>query len=339
MLALGVARMTKPSPSLSVVRRDPAARAAVSAWRRLTTPDSHARAGPGAPTLVGVSGGADSTGLLLALAASKAPVHAVHVMHDLRPSAEVKTDRDAVVGLCERLGVPVTVVRVRPRRAGGNAESTARRLRYAAMARVARRLGLAYVATAHHAHDQVESVLMHLLRGAGPHGLAGAAAARPLAPGVTLIRPMLRVTPDDARRWCRLAGVTWREDATNADLTRTRAALRSGVLPGLLRLSPRVAERIADAAVVQHRVAGLLDRLAAQLKPDAGRWLRSTLREADPAVLGAFIRRLAARRDRAKHRQIDGLIRAIRSRGTDPKVFAVGGLRVRVTARDVMVVS
>lgn len=324
--------------TLSAVKRDPAARAIVRAWRRLTTPRRSSRAGPGAPVLAACSGGADSSALALALAASRAPVTLAHVVHDLRAQAEALADRDAVRALAARLGLPFVEASVRVRAAGGNAEAQARRLRYDALARMAREAGVRFVATAHHAHDQVETVLMRLVRGAGPAGLAGIAERRGLpgsGPRLTLVRPMLGVTPNDARRLCGLAGVSWREDATNADTTRLRARIRAEVLGRVLALRPGVASRVTAAARVQGQAARVLRAHAAALDPACGAWARDVLRAQPAAVVGELLRCVGE--GRAGARAIEAAARVIRSDATDPKVFTLGRVRVRVTAHRVCV--
>lgn len=327
--------------TLSAVRRDPAARAIVRAWRRLTTPVRASRAGRGEPLLAACSGGADSTALVLALAASHAPAIVAHVVHDLRDAAESHADRDAARALAARVGLPFVEASVRVRVEGGNAEAAARRLRYGALGRLAREAGVRYIATAHHAHDQVESVLMRLVRGAGPAGLAGIAERRTLraADGqrLTLIRPMLGVSPGDARRLCTLAGVTWREDATNADTTRLRARVRAEVLPRVLALRSGVAERVVASARVQGEVARVLGAMARRLDPRARAWSRDLLREQPAAVLGELLRRVGG--GRAGAGAINAAARLICSEATDPKDLAVGLARLRVTARAVHVVG
>lgn len=338
-------------------RRDPAARAIVRAWRRLTTPESRPRAGPGEPTLIACSGGADSTALVLALAAAKARMVVGHVVHDLRPSGEALADRDAVVELCTRLGVKCLVRSVRVKARRGNAEAVARRLRYAALVKMARAEGLAFVATAHHGHDQMESVLMHLLRGAGPRGLSGVAALRLLSKGsargagqrdrkppIMLVRPMLEVGPADARRLCGLAGVAWREDVTNLDTSRLRAAIRHDILPRLLKLRPAAAKRIGVAAGLQGEAAKLIAAGAAALDPAAGRWPRTVLRAASAVVVGELLRaavRGAGTRSRGMDRvgasQIGAVVRCVRSMGTQPREFRVGARVLLVTAREVTI--
>jgi tRNA(Ile)-lysidine synthase len=336
----------------SVVRRDPSVSAIVRAWRTLTSRRGAARAGAGETTIVGLSGGADSSALLIALASvSHAPerIIAAHVVHDLRPRAEALADRDAARELATRLGLRFVEAEVKVRHLRGNAEANARRLRYAALARLARELGARFVATAHHAHDQAESVLIALMRGAGPRGLAGVASRRVLSPArpghasVQLIRPMLGVEPDEARRICREAGWAWREDATNRDLTRLRAAVRARLLPVMLELNPSAARAIVRGAALQRKLARLLSTRARRLSDGspAGPWDRARLRRAHEAVVGELLRRAhrsvgaGVGRDRLSQGVIDAAVRLIRSDDTSPHAIDWPGASLVVSARHV----
>jgi len=223
---------------------------------------------PGDRLVVAVSGGADSVALLRALAVI-APrkewsldLHVAHVNHHLRDDAE--RDRDFVVEVAQGLELPVHVRDVRPGDAAGNLEQNARRSRYAALAAVAREVDAERVATAHHADDQLETLLMRVIRGASARGMSGIAWRRPLRDrdgrAASLIRPMLRVTHADAVAWLRDLGQPWREDATNADTARWRARLRVDVLPVLRDLRSDAAEKVTDTADRLRDAARHLDR-------------------------------------------------------------------------------
>ena len=138
-------------------------------------------------------------------------------------------------------------------------EAAARDARYAALREVAVQVGAGYVATAHHADDQLETLLMAILRGTTLRGLRGIAWERPLTAegaltpggggtsgGVRLIRPMLAATHADAVAFLQQLDQPWREDPTNTDRTRTRARLRHEVLPVLRDLRPSVARKAVE---------------------------------------------------------------------------------------------
>lgn len=305
-----------------------------------------------------VSGGGDSSGMVLALASLGERVRGnlvvAHVRHDLRPGAVTREDERAVVRLAAALGLQCVRAMVRVRTRPGNAEANARRARYAALERLARRCGCGFVATAHHADDQAESVVMALIRGAGPRGLAGIAPRRRLGPGVDLIRPCLGVRSEELRRLCRAAGWAWREDATNLDLGRLRARVRYEIMPLLERLRPGAVERIADAAWVQRELGVAVSRAAARVLkavcgPPGGQdraartWSRAALRRVNPAVLGEMLRAAVVERrggtgsDRVPLRTIRRAVEMIRDRSTEAREVIISGAVIEVHASTVRV--
>ncbi len=250
------------SPATTLpTKSHPFVRATIAAWRALT--DGQDRRDTDRGTLLACSAGADSTALAVALARANAPFTLAHIRHDLRTDAETSADRYRVRDLAKLLGRPFAEASVAVAEIPGNAEANARRARYEALANLAADAGHPFVATAHHADDQLETVLMRLLRGAGPRGLAGIRPTRKLSHDRTLIRPMLALDPADARAMLDAHAIPWNEDHTNQDLTRTRAALRARVLPVLKDIRPaapvaaaRSAQACADldsaiAAIVQ----------------------------------------------------------------------------------------
>jgi tRNA(Ile)-lysidine synthase len=206
---------------------------------------------PGAPrrddrVLVAASGGPDSTALLAALVAlgpSRAlRIAAVHVEHGLRGN-ESCGDRSAVEALARRLGVRCAIAAA-PVAPGANLEERARIARHRALRAVALEEGAACVALAHTQDDQVETVLLRLLRGTGRRGLGGIHPRRGL-----LWRPLLDVTRADVRRWLADEDLPFRLDRTNADLAHARNRLRRLVVPLLAReFNPRLGDTVAALA-------------------------------------------------------------------------------------------
>ncbi|VAX42586.1 tRNA(Ile)-lysidine synthetase, partial [hydrothermal vent metagenome] len=187
--------MGTPEINLDAVRRDRMTRGVVARWRALTggqPADDHDRR-----TLVACSGGADSVALVLMLAAGGgvgSEIVVGHVLHDLRSADETAADRDLVAGLAARLGLRFVEAPVTVRDQPGNAEGNAREARYHQLERLAWETGCPFVATAHHANDQVETMLMAMLRGAGVGGMAGMEPRRGLGErGIALVRPMLEI--------------------------------------------------------------------------------------------------------------------------------------------------
>jgi tRNA(Ile)-lysidine synthase len=349
--------MTRASASVRDLRTAPAVRRILRDWRRLGEEAGIAprRAGDARRrTLVACSGGADSSGLAIALAAGVSRpgelLVLAHIAHDIRPAPDCLADRDSVKDLADRLGVPFAEASVRVREGRGNLEARARRARYRALRRLAAAHRCPVVATAHHAHDQLETVLMSLVRGSGARGLSGVRPWRRLGPGVLLMRPALAVERADLRDLCERAGHAWREDATNADLSRLRARIRHTVVPLLTDLRPGVAARAAHTAELLGGAAAIVGAAAAELRAMAaadgsgpGVWLdRAVLASAPPVVVGAVVRECLSElglrgRDAAGSRAVRPLVRGIRDGATDPRVYRLGRAGVTVTSNRIRV--
>jgi tRNA(Ile)-lysidine synthase len=275
------------------VRRDPVRRVLREVERAAARLDLN-----GHTVLAAVSGGLDSTVLADALALVALPkmsgsafgssrprkftLAIGHVHHGLR-GAEADGDQDAVAALADRLGVPFSAERVAPHalREGTSSrerptlQEAARTLRYAALDRIAERLGAQRIATAHHADDQAETVLLRLFRGSGPDGLGGIPEQ---SRDGRIVRPLLRLSRVDLERYAAARSLSWREDASNASPDYARNRLRAR-LPGLARdFNPRLLRAIADLAEAQRRDSEWI-RAWVQREADArftaeGSWLR-----------------------------------------------------------------
>ena len=213
------------------------------------------------PVLVACSGGADS----VALAASAVQVGVRcaigHVDHGLRPESALEAER--VRALARSLGAPFFLRTVEDLRVqGAGLEAAARQARYAALGEMASLAGTPVVATAHTRRDQAETLLLRLIRGAGPGALAGVRRRRPLLAGVELVRPLLDVPRAATEAYCVARGLHWVDDPHNADLARARARLRA-LWPSLLELNPRLEEALSGAAATFAEEDALLNALAA----------------------------------------------------------------------------
>lgn len=220
---------------------------------------------PGLPFGVALSGGADSTALLMACAQRwPGQVRAVHVHHGLQAAAD---DFEFFCRqLCERLQVPLVVQHVDARPlAGQSPEDAARQVRYTAIADALQSEwpDVLDVAVAQHADDQIETLLLALSRGSGLPGLAGM-PQRWQRMGLQWHRPWLQVPGAALRAWLHARGATWVEDPTNQDERFTRNRIRARVLPALDAALPGFRDTFARSMRHVAEAQQLLDELAAQ---------------------------------------------------------------------------
>jgi len=219
---------------------------------------------PSLPVLAGVSGGPDSLCLLDILNVAGYRVVVAHFNHKLRPEA----DREAVdvAGLARSLGLDFVSesadVAAYAGSHGQSVEEAARLLRYRFLFAAARQRGAQAVAVGHTADDQVETVLMHFLRGAGLPGLKGMDYRTMLPvfdPEIPLVRPLLSIGRAGTEAYCREHGLRPHFDPSNADQTYFRNRLRHALIPELEKYNPRFKEALlhtaaalqADAAILQ----------------------------------------------------------------------------------------
>lgn len=256
--------------------------------------------------VVAVSGGGDSVGLLRALheigPEGNVTLSVAHLNHGVR-GAEAEADARFVAGLAGTLGLDYESGHWTPERPG-HFEADARRARYRWLAEVARKRGASAVAVGHNRDDQAETILQRIVRGTGLRGLAGMPVSRPLADGIMLIRPLLRIRRAQIRDYLGTLGQAFRDDATNADLSRTRARIRHDLLPKLqAEYNPKVAEaldRLGRLAAAGDRawrpwIDSLADRAIVSIGDLAVILLVAELRHLPP-ILGAEVIRRAWRR-------------------------------------------
>jgi tRNA(Ile)-lysidine synthase len=222
---------------------------------------------PALPLAVGLSGGADSTALLLACA-HKWPgqVVAFHINHGLQAAAA--TFEQHCQALCARLNVPLHIQKVDAgARDGQSPEDAARIARYKAFGALARmdtaQPAIQSIAIAQHADDQVETLLLALSRGAGLAGLS-AMPARWQREGIHYHRPLLAVSAADIRIWLAERGAPFVEDPTNTDENFTRNRIRARLLPALQAAFPQFRDTFARSASHAAQAQTLLDEVAQQ---------------------------------------------------------------------------
>ena len=228
----------------------------------------------GSTVVIGVSGGPDSLALLHVLRQLSSQLslrlHVATFDHQLRGESSIEDTR-FVEQIGREWGVPVTVGRgdVRQIAETNNIgiEAAARRARYDFMAQVAREVGASHVAVAHHADDQAETVLIHIIRGSGLDGLSGMAAQAPLPghPDITLIRPFLKATRAQIEAYCQEHHLNPREDITNRDTSLLRNFIRWETLPHLEKLNTNVRQALAQLADIAQVERDYMERALQQV--------------------------------------------------------------------------
>jgi tRNA(Ile)-lysidine synthase len=310
----------------------------------------------GERTLVAVSGGQDSTALLLILS-RLAPelgieLAVAHFDHRLRSPQEAACDEAAVRGLARALRLAFVSgsgdVRRRARRQRESIEEAARAMRFAFLGREARRLGAGVVVLGHTRDDRAETVLLHLLRGSGLDGLVGLRGRSPwpFGHGPDLSRPLLEVSRADTLRYCGDAGIEPREDPTNLLLEATRNRVRHELLPAMRRFNPRIAEALcrlgeAAAAATGGLAASAEDawRALASVEKVAVAFPRRGLGDLEPSLrrrlLRKAVRHLAGASADLEAVHVEAVEAALaRPRG---RVSLVGGLEAQVGAHEVRI--
>jgi tRNA(Ile)-lysidine synthase len=255
---------------------------------------------PPAPLVAMLSGGRDSVCMLDLAVRHRGPeeVVALHVNYGLRDdSAE---DEEFCAVLCARLGAELVVERPRRPEGPGNLQAWARDSRYAAAATLAVPRGATIVA-GHTADDQVETILYRLASSPSRRALLG---MRPR--DGALARPLLTTTRAEVTAYCEAVGLSWREDATNAEPGFARNRVRHGLLPELEKIHPAAAANVLRTADLLRAEAELLDaEVDAAL---SGPGPRNTIELAELAALHPALRRLVVQRlaDAAAGRPVPG---------------------------------
>src|SRR6267378_2436184 len=263
------ARSVRRSGTHGATRNDDAHPMSFSAASLRAVLDAHTPAGA-TGLVVAVSGGADSAGLLAAASALDSSfrglrVRAVHVDHGLQTAAA--SFGESCAALCQRLDIPLTVIRVAVETPpGASIEAAARDARYAALEQELKPGEC--LLTAHHSEDQAETLLLQALRGAGLKGMSAMPVCRPLGRGWHL-RPLLDVPQSELLAFgARAAGVVSVVDPMNENLRFDRGYLRRRVWPLIESRWPGAAATLARTAQHAAEAQELLERAAAA---DVGR--------------------------------------------------------------------
>jgi len=312
--------------------------------------------------LLAVSGGPDSTALLLVLAhlsaagGLKLDLWLAHFDHGLRRQAEREAEKAFLSGLAAKLGLPLLLgqgdVRAYARQHRLSLEEAARELRYRFLAEQAGEAAISVVATGHTADDQAETVLMHLVRGSGLTGLAGMRPSSPWPfPGhddLLLVRPLLEVSRRETERYCQEEGLSPCLDVTNLLLGPLRNRIRHQLLPLLRRYNPKIegallrlaAATASDLAYLEGTARAFWHALAVKDKGSVG-FPRSELAALPLAIRSRLLQAACqelladARQIEAVHihSMVEALAKPAGSRISLPGglTFAVDGEFVRLT--------
>lgn len=310
--------------------------------------------------VVGVSGGADSLALLHILhrltPALNIRLHAATFDHHLRGEAGA-ADATFVEQTAEAWGVSVTRgeadVSELARQNKLSIEAAARHARYSFLAETARQIGAERIAVAHHADDQAETVLLHVLRGSGIAGLGGMTAKAPLPghPDLLLIRPMLHITRSEIETYCGKHNLHPREDTTNTDISYLRNRLRHETFPYLQQLNPqitRVLTQLADIAAVENdyldaEIQQIRQSGATQLTEGRVHIQREAFHSLHPALqrrlLAWAVEQVAGTKQNIEYIHIIAAVDVARRGRLGAVAELPGGMRLRVDYETLMVES
>ena len=309
--------------------------------------------GTGVTLVVGVSGGPDSCALLRCLhrlsQGHRLRLHVAHLNHDFR-GQEADDDADFVSALADELGLPSTVeerdaLGYQQQRRISSFEQAARELRYAFLREVAAGAGADAVAVGHTADDLSETVLLHILRGAGLHGLRGMPECAPWPwpqdnVNLRLFRPLLQTTKDETADYCRALNQAYRDDSGNYLPRFTRNRVRRQLLPLLSsEFNPRVRESLARLARTAGEALDYLEEEAGRIwaqvavqEAHAVRLPRSALGSVHVALQKLLLRRayahLAGSTKLLTERNLDAMVDLARGRGASRTLDLPGGLKI-----------
>ena len=261
--------------------------------------------------VVAASGGPDSTALLFCLhrlsERHRLRLHVAHLNHNFR-GEEAEEDARFVRSVAEELGLPSTVDKRHPRAGdltrNSSFEQAARETRYGFLAEVAQDVGAPAVVVGHTADDLAETVLLHILRGSGVHGLRGMAELSPWpwpaqAQGLALFRPLLAANKTDTVTYCRELGRTFREDSGNYLDRFTRNRVRNHLLPLLAKdYNPRVRDSLVRLARTSAQELDFLEQETERVWPQVAIEIEGGVRfrRTELTTLHPLLQRMVLRR-------------------------------------------
>ncbi|QQE10556.1 tRNA lysidine(34) synthetase TilS [Planctomycetota bacterium] len=304
--------------------------------------------------LIATSGGADSVALLLALnllnqkRTYNLNLTVAHIQHHLRGD-DAEADAQFVQSLALKLNLPFIRKDI-DLSSAKNIENDARRMRYDALTQIAQDINCPFIATAHHADDQLETILMRMLRGTASKGLRGIAKTRSIASNIKLIRPMLTVKREDVIDFLNTADQPWREDHTNADVDRWRSKLRHEVLPVLKEIREDAALKAVQLSNVMRDLDSVLKDQIQQVRSDSVQvigqgdyhMIRQDLRDQRKPVLIGLLKELVTSlgvdTDRSGEKELGPIVKAIKDNQGGKRIFQLNAsIEVQVTREEVLV--
>lgn len=248
--------MKKPSQQINQVLQD---------LRRLVRDDQHGK------LVVCCSGGPDSMALLFCAQLVFVNLRVVHVLHDMRSREEALRDCEVVREYAAKTNTKFDLLEVKLRDSDGvcGSEGQYREQRYRKIIDFCKSINYQYAATAHHADDQLETVLMKLCRGAGLRGMSGIAPSNWMQ-DVCFVRPMLQLSKAEIYDICNENDVPFVEDETNDDTQYFRNAIRHDIIPKLKEIAPHVSQHAVafaeNAAQAQQIVNSVSDTILQEMK-------------------------------------------------------------------------
>lgn len=256
-------------------------------------------------------------------------LHVAHLNHKLR-GAEAREDAAFVQAAAQAMGLPCTLgeadIPAMVAEQKLSIEEAARKARYNFLTETAGNLGAGKIAVAHNADDQAETVIMHLLNGAGPEGLSG------MRPALgCIVRPLLGIRRRDIEAFCLKSGISFRTDSTNADDTFLRNRIRHRLMPVLAEYNPNIVEAVLRMAEIIRTENDYLEQEAVRawekaVQPSAESIsvLTEPFRAFDPAVQRRLVRqvfgRLAGREDNLGFTHVERAREFILSGGTGKRL-------------------
>ncbi|PWT95918.1 MAG: tRNA lysidine(34) synthetase TilS [Candidatus Melainabacteria bacterium] len=274
--------------------------------------------------LVALSGGSDSTALLVGLSQmaeqEKLDVRACHVNHQLR-GAESDEDENFCRALCADLSLPLDVRKISQSRQfeTSPSEEALRHLRYELLTAAAGEWQCRYLLTGHTLDDQIETLLFRLWRGTSLKGLTGMRLCRPLSEEIQLIRPLLTVTKEECKRFLIEEGLTAREDSSNQSSAYTRNYVRNTVIPAIEARFGDFKQRVEQFRQVvkeeEDFLAELTKELADKVAPStSNNWQIALLEEQPLALRRRLIARALQERDiEVTYQRVEAIVELLAS--------------------------